>query len=108
MYDSIFFVLHASQSSQTPLMEWGGSLTADAPPTWPPPPPVGFWPPSDLGYWCLPIQPYPGQPRGTPPPQSGQGYWRTGAAALWIASIEDTATSTYDFHATHCKTNVIM
>jgi hypothetical protein len=38
----------------------------------------------------------------------GISTWRAGAATLWIASIEDTATSTYDFHATHGKTNVIM
>jgi hypothetical protein len=30
---------------------------------------------------------------------------RAGAIALWIVSVEDTAASTYDFHATHCKTS---
>jgi hypothetical protein len=34
--------------------------------------------------------------------------WRVGATALWIASIEDTAASIYDFHTTHGKTNLIM
>jgi hypothetical protein len=33
---------------------------------------------------------------------------KAGAAALWIASVEDTAASTYDFLATHGKTNVII
>jgi hypothetical protein len=33
---------------------------------------------------------------------------RAGAAALWIASVEDTAASTCDFHAIHGKINVIM
>jgi uncharacterized RmlC-like cupin family protein len=33
---------------------------------------------------------------------------RVGVAALWIASVEDTAALTYDFHATHGNTNVIM
>jgi hypothetical protein len=34
--------------------------------------------------------------------------YRVGSVALWITSIEDTAASTYDFHVTHGKTNVIM
>jgi hypothetical protein len=34
--------------------------------------------------------------------------WRTGTAALWITSVEDTAASTYDLHATHSKINIIM
>jgi hypothetical protein len=34
--------------------------------------------------------------------------WRVGAVTLRITSIEDTAASTYDFHATHDKTNLIM
>jgi hypothetical protein len=38
----------------------------------------------------------------------GISTWRAGAAALWIASVEDTTASTYDFHATHYKTNIIM
>jgi hypothetical protein len=38
----------------------------------------------------------------------GISTWRVGAATLWIASIEDTAASTYDFHATYGKTNVIL
>jgi hypothetical protein len=38
----------------------------------------------------------------------GISTWRAGAAALWIASVEDTTASTYDFHATHGKTNLIM
>jgi hypothetical protein len=33
--------------------------------------------------------------------------WRVGVSALWIASVEDIAASTYDFHPTHGKTNVI-
>jgi hypothetical protein len=33
----------------------------------------------------------------------GSSMWRAGTAALWIASVEDTA-STYDLHATHDKT----
>jgi hypothetical protein len=51
------------------------------------------------------------------PPQTGQRYWpsltlwgsftwRAGIAALWIAFVEDTAASTYDFHATHGKTSL--
>jgi hypothetical protein len=31
--------------------------------------------------------------------------WRAGAATLWIASVEDTA-STYDFHTTYGKTSL--
>jgi hypothetical protein len=38
----------------------------------------------------------------------GISTWRAGAAALWIASVEDNAASTYDLHPTHGKTNVIM
>jgi hypothetical protein len=38
----------------------------------------------------------------------GISIWRAGVAALWIASVEDTTVLTYDFHATHSKTNVIM
>jgi hypothetical protein len=34
----------------------------------------------------------------------GSSTWRAGAAALWIASVEDT-TLTYDILATHCKTS---
>jgi hypothetical protein len=34
--------------------------------------------------------------------------WRADITTLWIASIEDNASLTYDFHVTHCKTNVIM
>jgi hypothetical protein len=26
-------------------------------------------------FWVPPVQPYPGQPGGHPPPQIGQGYW---------------------------------
>jgi hypothetical protein len=33
----------------------------------------------------------------------GRFTWRAGAAALWITSVENTA-STYNFHATHGKT----
>jgi hypothetical protein len=33
----------------------------------------------------------------------GSSICRIGAATLWIASVEDTA-STYDFHVTHSKT----
>jgi hypothetical protein len=33
---------------------------------------------------------------------------RAGAATLWIASVGDNAALTYDYHATHGKTNVIM
>jgi hypothetical protein len=38
----------------------------------------------------------------------GISTWRPDAAALWITSVEDTAASTYDFHTTHGKTNLIM
>jgi hypothetical protein len=38
----------------------------------------------------------------------GISTWRIGTATLWIASVEDNAASTYDFHTTHNKTNVIM
>jgi hypothetical protein len=75
MHDSIFFVLQASQSSQAPSMQYVGSPVAGAPPTWPPPPLAGFWPPSGSGYFHPPLQPYLGQPRAPPPPQMGQGYW---------------------------------
>jgi hypothetical protein len=34
--------------------------------------------------------------------------WRAGTTALWIASVEDATALTYNFHATHGKTNVIM
>jgi hypothetical protein len=73
MHDSIFFVLQASQSNQAPSMHWGGSPAASAPPTWPPPPLAGFWPPSGPGFWHSPLQQYPGQPRGywPPPPPWG-------------------------------------
>jgi hypothetical protein len=33
----------------------------------------------------------------------GSSTWRASIAALWIASMEDTA-STYNFHASHGKT----
>jgi hypothetical protein len=43
----------------------------------------------------------------------GSSTWRIGIIALWIVSVDDTATSTYDFHATHgkislCKTRFRM
>jgi hypothetical protein len=38
----------------------------------------------------------------------GISTWRAGVTALWTASVDDTASSTYDFHATHGKTNLIM
>jgi hypothetical protein len=38
----------------------------------------------------------------------GISTWRAGAVALWVTSIEDTTASTYDLHATHGKTNLIM
>jgi hypothetical protein len=63
------------KSSHAPSMQWAGSPTTGAPPAWPPPPLIGFRPPSGLGYWRPPLQPYPGQPGGPPPPQMGQGYW---------------------------------
>jgi hypothetical protein len=50
MHDLMFFVLQASQSSQALSMQWVGSPVAGAPLTWPPPPPIGFWPPSGPGY----------------------------------------------------------
>jgi hypothetical protein len=56
-------------------MPWGGPPAAGAPPTWLPPHPVGFWPPSGAGFSRPPPQSYPGQPFGTLPPQTGQGYW---------------------------------
>jgi hypothetical protein len=70
-----FFVLQISQSSQAPSMSWGGSLAAGAPPMWPPSLPVGFWPPTGIGFWRPPPQPYPGHAFDTPPSQMGQGYW---------------------------------
>jgi hypothetical protein len=50
MHDLIFFVLQASPSSHAASMQWSGSATAGAPPTWPPLPLPGFWLPSGLGY----------------------------------------------------------
>jgi hypothetical protein len=38
----------------------------------------------------------------------GISTWRAGTTTLWIASIEETAASTYDFLMTHGKTNAIM
>jgi hypothetical protein len=38
----------------------------------------------------------------------GISTWRTGVATIWIASIEDNASSTNDLHATYSKTNIIM
>jgi hypothetical protein len=98
------------------LMLWGGSPIVGVPPTWPPSPPIGFWPPTGPGFWHSPPQPYPDQPSGTPPPTDvsgvpaitdavGSSTWRVGVAALWIASVEDTA-STYNFHTTHGKTSL--
>jgi hypothetical protein len=44
------------------------------------------------------------------PASSGLGdlHLRAGTVALCIASVEDIAVSTYDFHATHSKINLIM
>jgi hypothetical protein len=42
---------------------------------WPPPPLTGLWLPTGSGFWRPPPQPYPSQPSGTPPSQTGQGYW---------------------------------
>jgi hypothetical protein len=36
----------------------------------------------------------------------GISTWRAGIIALWIAYVEDTAASTYDFHATHGKSSL--
>jgi hypothetical protein len=36
----------------------------------------------------------------------GSSTWRADVAALCIASIEDTAALTYDFHTTHDKTSL--
>jgi hypothetical protein len=92
-------MLEASQSNQAPSMPWGGSPTAGAPPTWLPLPPVGFWPPTGFRH-------------SSPTDRSGvlavadavgSSTWRASIAALWIASMEDTA-STYNFHASHGKT----
>jgi hypothetical protein len=77
MHDSTFFMLQASQSSQAPSIQWVGSPTASAPPTWPPLPPTWFWPPLGPGYWHPPLQSYQGQLGGPPLPQMGQGYWPT-------------------------------
>jgi hypothetical protein len=49
-------------------MPWGGSPISGVPPTWLPPPPAGFWPPTGPGLRHPPPQPYPGQPSGTPSP----------------------------------------
>jgi hypothetical protein len=38
----------------------------------------------------------------------GISTWRAGGAALWIAAVEDTAASIYNFHTTHSKTNLII
>jgi hypothetical protein len=38
----------------------------------------------------------------------GISTWRAAAATLRIAFGKDNAALTYDFHATHGKTNVIM
>jgi hypothetical protein len=63
-------VLQASHNSQAPRPQWtGGSPAPGAPPTWPPPPSIGFWPPWGPGFWHPPVQPYLGQPGGPPPPQ---------------------------------------
>jgi hypothetical protein len=35
----------------------------------------------------------------------GSSTWRAGTTILWIASVQDTA-STYDFHTTHGKTSL--
>jgi hypothetical protein len=64
----------------------GRSPAVGEPPTWPPPPRVGFCPPTGPGLWCPLPQPYPGQPFGTPPPQTGQGYWPS--PTLWGAPPE--------------------
>jgi hypothetical protein len=56
-------------------MQLGESPVASAPPMWPPPPPVGFWPTLGPGFWRSSPQTYPGQLGGTAPPQMGQGYW---------------------------------
>jgi hypothetical protein len=69
-------MLYASHSSQAPRPQWTeGSPAFGVPPTWLPPPPVGFWLSLGPGFWRPPMQPYSGQPRGHPPPQMGQGYW---------------------------------
>jgi hypothetical protein len=39
----------------------------------------------------------------SPTATMGISTWRVCATALWLASVEVTATSTYDFHATHDK-----
>jgi hypothetical protein len=36
----------------------------------------------------------------------GISTWRAGTTTLWIAFIEDTTASTYDFNATHGKINL--
>jgi hypothetical protein len=38
----------------------------------------------------------------------GISTWRAGTATLWIAFVEDNATLTYDFYATHDKIKLIM
>jgi hypothetical protein len=44
------FLLLSSQTGQAPVMLWGGSPAAWQPPTWPPQPPAGFWPPRRLTF----------------------------------------------------------
>jgi hypothetical protein len=36
----------------------------------------------------------------------GISTWTAGVITLWITSVEDTAASTYNFHATHSKTSL--
>ncbi len=105
MYDSILFVLQASQSSQAPSMQWGGSpaavtasgrilaafefkLLAFAP--------IAV----SRSAW-RPSSPIDGSGLLATTAAVGISTWRVGTAALWIASIEDIAASSDDFHAIH-------
>jgi hypothetical protein len=60
-FTSHTFMLQGSHTGSTPVIPWGGSLAAEQPPTWlPPPPPAGYWPP-------LPPADHPGQSSSTSP-----------------------------------------
>jgi hypothetical protein len=119
MYDSSFFVLQASQSSQAPSMQvgrishswctsrvagtasgrilavFGSRLLASTPIV------------ISRSAW-RPSYPTDGSELLVTAATVGVSTWRAGVVTLWIASVEDNAASTYDFHATHGKTNMIM
>jgi hypothetical protein len=86
-------------------MRWGGSPAAGASPTWLPPPPAGFWPPSGLGSRVRPYSRIQASLEATAHRRRcGDLHLGAGADALWIAFVGDNTASTYDFHVTHGKT----